>query len=466
MSTEQRDLVVLGSGPGGYVAAIRASQLGRNVSIIERDALGGICLNWGCIPSKSLLRAAQLYHDMKRADEFGFELESVKVDFPRVMDRSRDVANKLSGGVSYLMKKNKIEVIKGFGTLDTGNRVHVRDAYGKTTTYAYKDIIIATGARARRIPGVEIDGDVIHTYRTALEYKRLPQKLLVIGAGAIGMEFAYFFRTLGAQTTVVEMQDQILPVEDNEIAKKLEQIFKKQGMNIKTGSAISDISVAGKTVTATITQGEQSEKWSGDCALIAIGVLPNTENIGLETVGITKNDRGFIPADEYLRTNIPNHYAIGDIVPGPQLAHKASHEGIIAAEAACGVAHTPMHYDNIPGCTYCQPQVASVGLTEQACKEKGIKYRIGKVPFGAIGKAIAIGEPEGMIKVIIDDSVGEILGVHILHSEATELIAEATLARTHEAIAASVLETVHPHPTLSESVMEAMAAALGTPINS
>ncbi len=465
MSTEQRDLIVLGSGPGGYIAAIRASQLGRKVTIVERDALGGICLNWGCIPSKSLLRAAQLYHDMKRADQFGFELESVKVDFPKVMDRSREVAGKLSGGVSYLMKKNKIEVIKGFGSLDTGNRLHVRDENSKTTTYAYKDIIIATGARARPIPGVDIDGETIHTYRTILANKRLPQKLLVVGAGAIGIEFAYFFKTLGVQVTVVEMMDQILPVEDTEIAKALEKIFVKDGMNISTGSAVSDIKVAGKTVSATISKDGNEEKWSGDAVLVAIGVLPNTENIGLDKVGIT-TDRGFLPTSEFMETNVAHHYAIGDIVPGPLLAHKASHEGIVAAEAACGVAHSPMHYDNIPGCTYCQPQVASVGLTEQACKEKGIKYRIGKVPFAAIGKAIAIGEPDGMVKVIIDDSVGEILGVHILHSEATELIAEATLARTHEAIAGSVLETIHPHPTLSESVMEAMAAALGTPLNS
>ncbi len=465
MSSESRDLIVLGSGPGGYVAAIRAAQLGRKVTIVERDALGGICLNWGCIPSKSLLRAAQLYNDMKHADEFGFTTGDIKVDFPRVMERSREVANKLSGGVSYLMKKNKIEVVNGFGSLDSGNKLHGQDDSGKNTTYTFKDIIIATGARARPIPGVEIDGEVLHTYRTMLASKRLPQKLLVVGAGAIGIEFAYFFHSLGAQVTVVEMLPQILPVEDNEVAKNLERIFSKKGMNIKTGTAVEDMKVSGKTLTATLRKGDETEKWSGDAGLIAIGVLPNTENIGLEKVGI-ETDRGFLMVDEYLRTNVPNHFAIGDIVPGPQLAHKASHEGIIAAEAACSAAHQPMHYDNIPGCTYCQPQVASVGLTEQACKEQGIKYRIGKVPFGAIGKAIAIGEPDGFIKVIIDDEIGEVLGVHILHAEATELIAEAAVIRSHEGVAASVLETVHPHPTLSESVMEAMAAALGRPINS
>ncbi len=464
MANEDRDLIVLGSGPGGYVAAIRAAQLGRKVSIIEREALGGVCLNWGCIPSKSLLKAAQLFHDIGRAEEFGFSTSDVKVDFPKVIGRSREVAGKLSGGVSYLMKKNKVEVIAGFGSIDTGNRLHVRDDKGRTTTYSYKDIIIATGARARSIPGVDIDGEVLHTYRTMLDYRRQPQKLLVVGAGAIGMEFAYFFSTLGTQVTVVEMLPQILPVEDSEIAKELQKILTKRGMTIKTGAAVSDLKVNGKTLTATITQGKNEEKWSGDAGLIAIGVLPNTEEIGLDKVGI-KTDRGLIPVDGFLQTSLPHHYAIGDIVKGPQLAHKASHEGIIAAEAACGKAHHPMEYDNIPSCTYCQPQVASIGLNEQQCKEQGIKYKVGKVPFSAIGKAIAIGEPEGMIKVLIDQEIGEIIGVHILHSEATELIAEAAIIRSHEGIAASVKETIHPHPTLSESMLEATALAMGEPIN-
>ncbi|MCB0318754.1 MAG: FAD-dependent oxidoreductase, partial [Bdellovibrionales bacterium] len=289
--------------------------------------------------------------------------------------------------------------------------------------------------------------------------------LLVIGAGAIGMEFAYFFNSLGAQVTVAEMAPQILPVEDGEIAKNLEKIFKKSGMNIKTGATVEDIKQTGKTVTASIKDSKgEIEKWSGDCCLVAIGVVPNTENLGLENAGI-KTNRGFIQADEFLRTNVPGHFAIGDVIGPPMLAHKASHEAIVAAEAACGQLLHPMKYDNIPGCTYCQPQVASVGLTEEACKEKGISYSVGKIPFSAIGKAIAIGEPEGMIKVIIDKEIGEVLGVHILHSEATEMIAEAAIIRTHEGIAGSVVETIHPHPTLSESMMEAMAAALGRPIN-
>lgn len=464
MASEARDLIVLGSGPGGYVAAIRASQLGRKVTIVERNELGGICLNWGCIPSKALLKAAQLYHDMKRADEFGFERGELKIDFPKVMKRSRDVAGKLSGGVSYLMKKNKVEVINGFGSLDSGNRLHVKAADGKTTTYSYKDIIIATGARPRPLPGLEIDGEVLHSYRTLLDYKRLPQKMLIVGAGAIGIEFGYFYSSLGTQVTIVEMQNQILPLEDKEIADSLEKILKKNGVNFHTSCGVSDIKVTGKTLTANITKDGQQEKWSGDCGLIAIGFLPNSENIGLENVGI-ETQRGYIVVDEYLHTNKPNHFAIGDVIPGPALAHVASHEGIIAAEAACGKAHHPMTYDNIPACTYCQPQVASVGINEKQAREQGIKYRVGKIPFSAIGKAIAIGEPEGMIKVIIDEEIGEVLGVHILHAEATELITEAAIIRSHEGVAASVVETIHPHPTLSESVMEAMALALGRPIN-
>lgn len=459
-----KDLIVLGSGPGGYVAAIRAAQLGRQVTIVERDALGGICLNWGCIPSKALLKSAQLYHDIKNSSSFGFETGPVKFDFPKIMARSRDVAAKLSGGVTYLMKKNKIEVLNGTGKLEGSNRLSIAGAGGNTTTVSYKDIIIATGARPRPLPGVEIDGEVIHTYRTLLENRRLPQKMLVVGAGAIGIEFAYFFSTMGVQVTVVEMLDQILPLEDTEVSQALEKIFVKNGMIIKTSTGVSDIKKSGKVVSATIKGKSGEEKWSGDACLIAIGFMGNTENIGLEKAGI-KVDRGFIKADEFLATNVPNHFAIGDVIGAPQLAHVASHEGIVAAEAACGKAKHGMRYDNVPGCTYCQPQVASVGMTEKAAKEKGIKYRIGKMPFSAVGKAIAIGEQDGFVKVIIDQEVGEVLGVHILHSEATELISEAAVIRSHEGVAASVLETIHPHPTLSESIMEAMALAIGRPIN-
>jgi dihydrolipoamide dehydrogenase len=464
MANQSRDLIVLGSGPGGYVAAIRAAQLGRQVAIIERESLGGVCLNWGCIPSKALLRSAQLYNDMKHASTFGFGTGQLTVDFPRIIERSREVASKLSGGVSYLMRKNKIEVISGNGVLEKGNKVVVTDSSKKSTTYDFKDLIIATGARPRPLPTIDIDGNVVHTSRTILESKRLPKKLLVIGAGAIGIEFAYFFNSLGTQVTVVEMVDQILPVEDTEVAQTLEKVFTKNGMQIRTGTAVQDLKRSGDVVSATLKGKNGEEKWSGDACLIAIGILPNTENIGLEKVGIETN-RGFVKVDEFMRTNVPHHFAIGDVAGGPALAHKASHEGLIAAEVAAGKSKHAMKYDNIPGCTYCQPQVASVGLTERAAKEKGIKYRVGKMPFSAVGKAIAIGEQDGFVKVIIDDEVGEVLGVHIIHAEATELISEAAVIRSHEGIAASVLDTVHPHPTLSEAVMEAMGLALGRPIN-
>ena len=464
MANQTRDLIVLGSGPGGYVAAIRAAQLGRSVTIIEKEALGGVCLNWGCIPSKALLRSAQLFNDFKHAESFGFSTGEVKMDFPKIVARSREVANKLSGGVTYLMKKNKVEVVPGFGTLEKGNKLSVKDSSGKTTIYEFKDIIISTGARPRPLPGIEIDGEVIHTSRTILENKRFPQKMLIVGAGAIGVEFAYLFSTLGAQVTLVEMADQILPVEDTEVAQNLEKLFVKKGMIIKTSTGVENLKRSGKTVSATLKGKTGSEEWSGDTCLIAIGILPNSESIGLDKVGIT-TDRGFIKIDEYCRTNVPHHFAIGDIAGGAALAHKASHEGIIAAEVACGKGKHPMKYDNIPGCTYCQPQVASVGLTEKAAKAKGLKYKVGKIPFSAIGKAIAIGEQDGFIKVIIDEDIGEVLGVHILHAEATELISEAAIIRSHEGIAASVVDTIHPHPTLSESVMEAMALAMGRPIN-
>ncbi len=465
MTTESRDLIVLGSGPGGYVAAIRASQLGRKVTIVEKSELGGVCLNWGCIPSKALLRSAQLFHDIKRAGEFGFEVGSVKLDFPSVVQRSRDVAAKMEGGVNFLMKKNKVEIIKGAGYIEKGNKLTVTDASGKKTTYSYKDIIIATGARAKELPNLEVDGKVVHTARTILNHRILPQKLLVIGAGAIGMEFAYFFNSFGTKVTVVEMLPQILPVEDTEIANGLERVLTKHGLTIRTKAKLEGLKANGKTLSCSIMSDKGEEKWTGDACLVSIGVNANTQGIGLENAGIALTDKGFIKIDGIMRTSAPNHYAIGDVAGPPMLAHKASHEGLIAAEAAAGKHPHAMRYDNIPGCTYCQPQVASVGFTEQYCKEKGIKYRIGKVPFSAIGKAVAIGEPDGMCKVIIDDQLGEVLGVHILHSEATELISEIAVIRSHEGIAASVVDTIHPHPTLSESVMEAMAMAIGRPIN-
>jgi dihydrolipoamide dehydrogenase len=464
MSAQQKDLVILGSGPGGYVAAIRASQLGRKVTIVEKESLGGVCLNWGCIPSKAMIRSAQLFHDMHRAEEFGFSAVHPTVDYPKVQGRSREVAGKLSGGVTYLMKKNNVEVLMGTGKILKGNKLVLTDSKGQASELSYKDLIISTGARARPLPGADVDGEFFHNYRTLLECKKQPKKMLIIGAGAIGMEFGYVLSTLGTHVTIVEMLDQILPVEDTEVAQALEKSFVKRGVVIKTGVTVSDLKKSATGVSATIKGKDGEEQWSGDTCLIAIGFVANVENIGLEDVGIQLN-RGSIKVDELMRTSLANHYAIGDVVGPPLLAHVASHEGIVAAEVAAGKSKHPMKYDNIPGCTYCQPQVASIGMTERAVKEKGIKYRIGKIPFSAIGKAIALGEPEGFIKVIIDQDVGEVLGVHILHAEASELISEAAIIRSHEGIAASVVDTVHPHPTLSESVAEAMALALGRPIN-
>lgn len=461
----EKDLIVLGSGPGGYIAAIRAAQLGRKVSIVERDALGGICLNWGCIPTKALLKTAHLISEIMHAESYGIEAGTPKPNFDKIIGRSRDVAAKLSAGISYLMKKNKVEVISASGKLLPGKKLEITAKDSAPSLLSYKDIIIATGARAKTIPGIEVDGKQIHTYRTILNNRIMPKKLLVMGAGAIGVEFAYFFHAIGVEVTLVEMLERILPVEDFEVSDTLHKIFTKKGLKIKTATAVENLVKTATGVSANLKSKDgKSESWSGDMCLVAIGVTGNVENLGLEEVGI-KFERGAIDVDGFMRTNQPHHFAIGDVAGGPWLAHVASHEGVIAAEAACGVAEQPMHYDNIPGCTYCQPQVASVGLTEQAAKEKGLNYKIGKMPFAAIGKAIAIGDSDGFVKSIIDAETGEVYGVHIIHAEATELISEAAIIRSHEGIAQSVVDTIHPHPTLSESIMESMAIALGRPLN-
>lgn len=460
----EKDLVVLGSGPGGYIAAIRAAQLGRKVSIIERDALGGICLNWGCIPTKALLKTAHLFSEMQHAESYGIEAVTPKPNFDKIIGRSRDVAAKLSAGISFLMKKNKVEVLVGSGKILPGKKLEI-SSKDSSSVISFKDIIIATGARAKVIPGIEVDGKQIHTYRTILNNRVMPKKLLVMGAGAIGVEFAYFFHSIGVEVTLVEMLERVLPIEDYEVSDTLQKIFTKKGLKIKTSTAVENLVKSGSGVSANLKSKDgKVEAWSGDMCLVAIGVTGNVENIGLEEVGI-KFERGAIDVDGFMRTNLANHFAIGDVAGGPWLAHVASHEGVVAAEAACGVAEHPMHYDNIPGCTYCQPQVASVGLTEQAAKEKGLKYKIGKMPFSAVGKAIAIGDSDGFVKSIVDVETGEVYGVHIIHAEATELISEAAIIRSHEGIAQSVLDTIHPHPTLSESIMESMAIALGKPMN-
>jgi dihydrolipoamide dehydrogenase len=463
MGMEKKDLIILGSGPGGYIAAIRAAQLGRKVTIVERESLGGVCLNWGCIPSKALLKSATLLQSISHCNEFGLSVSGVSFDFPKIIDRSREVADKLSAGISFLMKKNKIEVVLGNGTLKADQTLRV-EKDGKTTEFKFEDIIIATGARARSLRGVTVDGEYIHTYRTILEFKKLPKKTLIVGGGVIGCEFAYFHRSFGADVTIVEPLKQILPLEDEEIATGLTRSFTKMGMRIVTGGLATEIKKVGNKVKATLKLGEKTETWEGDCVLVSVGVQPNTENLGLETVGIT-TEKGFIKVNEFMQTNKPHYYAIGDVVGAPMLAHVASHEALIAAEYLTGHSEHAMRYDNIPSCTYCQPQVASIGITEAKAKELRIKYKVGKVPFAAIGKAIAIGEPEGMIKVLINPETEEVLGVHILHAEATELIAEAALLRQIEGVASSVVETVHPHPTLSEAFLEVFANVLGRPLS-
>ena len=464
MSETQYDCVVIGAGPGGYVGAIRAAQLGLRTAIVEKEAPGGVCLNWGCIPSKAILKSAELFQKMKHASEYGIEAKEVSADFSAIMKRSRVVVDKMTRGVQALMKKNKIDMFMGTGVLKPGNTIVVTDAQGKESPLKYKFAMIATGARARIVPSLPVDQERIFTYRKALDLKERPNKLLVIGAGAIGIEFAYFFNAMGAEVTVVEMVDQILPIEDRDISQALQRSLEKQGIQIRTKAAVESLTRKGDTVSALIKVDDKVEQWSGDACLVAIGFQGNVEGLGLEQIGV-RAEKSFIPVDKYYRTNVPGVYAIGDVIGPPMLAHVASHEAIIAAEHMANEPTHPLDYTSVPGCTYCQPQVASVGYTEQKAIEKGHKVRVGKFPFTAIGKAVATNESDGFIKVIIDEELEEILGVHILHAEATELIGEATVARTHEGVASSVLNTVHAHPTLSEAVMEAMGAALGRAIH-
>ncbi|RMI15230.1 MAG: dihydrolipoyl dehydrogenase [Calditrichaeota bacterium] len=457
-------VLVIGSGPGGYVAAIRAAQLGNKVGIVERAELGGICLNWGCIPTKALLRSAEVYHLIKHSQNFGFHVENYSVDFPKIIKRSRDVAGRLSKGVAFLMRKNKIEVIQGHGKLTGANEVEVTDEKGNTRKVTAEKILIATGARARQIPGLETDGERVLTYKEAMVMKELPKSIAIVGAGAIGVEFAYFFRTLGAEVTLIEMMPQILPIEDEEIGKELEKSFKKQGMKIHTGTRVEKLTRGKKGVKLTVSKDGKSETVSAEYALMAIGVQGNIEDVGLETVGV-EVENGWIKVNEFYQTNVPHIYAIGDIIGPPWLAHVASKEGIIAVEHMSGQKVVPLDYNAIPGCTYCNPQVASVGLTEKKAREAGYQLKIGKFPIRANGKALGMGESEGFIKIIYDEKYGELLGCHIIGPEATELITEVTLAKSVEATYMEVLHTVHPHPTLSEIVAEATHAALGEPIH-
>jgi dihydrolipoamide dehydrogenase len=459
MSAKAFDLIVIGAGPGGYVAAIRAAQLGLKVVIVERENLGGICLNWGCIPTKAMLRSSEVFHLMHRAKEFGLGAENITYDLDAVVKRSRGVAKQLSSGIGHLMKKNKITVVMGEATIPAKGRVTVKTDKG-TEELSAPNIVLATGARARELPGLEADGDLVWSYRHALVPPHMPKKLLVIGSGAIGIEFASFYNTLGADTTVVEVMDRILPVEDEEIATFARKSFQKQGMKILEKSTVKQLDRAKGSVTAHIETGGKVEKMTFDTVISAVGIVGNTEGLGLEALGVTI-DRTHVVTDAYCRTGVEGLYAIGDIAGAPWLAHKASHEGVMVAELIAGGHPHPVKPESIAGCTYCHPQIASVGLTEAKAKAAGHDIKVGRFPFIGNGKAIALGEAEGMIKTVFDARTGELLGAHMVGAEVTELIQGYVIGRTLETTEEDLMNTVFPHPTLSEMMHEAVLDAYG-----
>jgi len=452
------DIIVLGSGPGGYVAAIRASQLGQKVAIIERESLGGICLNWGCIPTKALLKSANVFDYINHAEDYGIKVEKADKDFTAVIKRSRDTAEAMSKGVQFLMKKNKIEVLMGEGKLLPGKKVAVTDNKGNRKDYSAKNIIIATGARSRELPALKQDGEKIFGYRKAMVLEKQPEKLVVVGSGAIGSEFAYFYNAMGTEVTLIEYMPQIVPVEDEEVSKQLERSFKKAGIKVMTQSEVTAVDTNGDGCVVTVKTRKGEESIACDAVLSAVGIQSNLENIGLEEVGI-KTEKGKIVIDQYYRTGVDGYYAIGDCVPGPALAHVASAEGIICVEKIAGHKPLPLNYNNLPGCTYCFPEVASVGYTEKAAREAGYELRVGKFPFSASGKAKAAGHADGFVKVIFDAKYGEFLGCHMIGANVTEMIAEAVVARKLETTGMEIVKSVHPHPTMSEAIMEASAAA-------
>lgn len=452
------DVIVLGSGPGGYVTAIRASQLGLKTAIVEKESLGGVCLNWGCIPTKALLKSAQVFDYLKHASDYGLTVGEYGHDFNAVVGRSRGVAEGMSKGVQFLMKKNKIEVIMGYGTLKAGKKVMVNQADGTQAEYSADNIIVATGARSRQLHSLPQDGKKVIGYREAMTLEEQPKKMIVVGSGAIGIEFAYFYNAMGTEVTVVEYMPQIVPVEDVEVSKQLERTFKKSGIKIKTSSEVTLVDTSGEGVRATVKSDKGEEILEADILLSAVGIKSNIENIGLEDVGIIV-DRDKIQVDEFYQTNIPGYYAIGDVTPGPALAHVASAEGILCVEKIAGMKVEPLDYGNIPGCTYCMPEIASVGLTEAKAKEAGYDIKVGKFPFSASGKAKASGNSDGFVKVIFDAKYGEWLGCHMIGAGVTDMIAEAVVARKLETTGHEILKAVHPHPTMSEAVMEAVADA-------
>ncbi|MEI7499134.1 MAG: dihydrolipoyl dehydrogenase [Bacteroidota bacterium] len=454
------DIIVIGSGPGGYVAAIRASQLGLKVAVVERAELGGICLNWGCIPTKALLKSATVFQYIQHAAEFGIVGGNALADFPAIIKRSRDVADQMSKGIQFLLKKNKVDHIQGFGKVKPGKIVEVTENSGVITEYSANHIIIATGARTRELPNIKQDGKKIIGYREAMTLPIQPKSMVVVGSGAIGSEFAWFYHSLGTKVTLVEVLPNIVPIEDEEVSKALERSFKKAGMKVLTGVSVESTDTTGEGCKVLIQTKKGEEIIDCDIVLSAVGIATNIEGIGLEEVGI-KADRGKVVVDDFYKTSIEGYYAIGDIVHGPALAHVASHEGIICVEKIAGKHVEPLDYGNIPGCTYTHPEVASVGMTEKAAKEAGYEILVGKFPFTASGKATASGARDGFIKVIFDAKYGEWLGAHMIGENVTEMIAEVVVARKLETTGKEIIESVHPHPTMSEAIMEAVAQAYG-----
>ena len=452
------DVIVIGSGPGGYVTAIRASQLGLKTAIVEKESLGGVCLNWGCIPTKALLKSAQVFEYIKHAEDYGINVKDADADFSSVVKRSRGVADGMSKGIDFLMKKNKIEVIMGTAKVKAGKKIDVVDADGKTSEYNAPNIIIATGARSRELPNLPQDGKKIVGYRKAMTLDKKPSKMVVVGSGAIGVEFAYFYNAMGVDVTVVEYMPNIVPIEDEDVSKQLARSFKKSGIKVMTNSSVESVDTSGKGCVVSVKTKKGEETIECDVVLSAVGITANIENIGLEDVGVV-TDKGKILVNDFYQTNMPGYYAIGDVLPTQALAHVASAEGIICVEKIAGHNPEPLDYGNIPGCTYCSPEISSVGYTEKAAKEAGYDVKVGKFPFSASGKASAAGHKDGFVKVIFDAKYGEWLGCHMIGYNVTEMIAEAVVARKLETTGHEILKAVHPHPTMSEAVMEAVAAA-------
>lgn len=461
------NVIVVGTGPGGYVAAIRASQLGLKTAVVEKESLGGICLNWGCIPTKALLKSADVFHYLQHAADYGIRVENPTTDVKEIVKRSRNVADSMSKGVQFLMKKNKIDVIMGTAKLARGKKLEVTDDKGKVATYEAEHIILATGARAKELPNIKIDGEKVIEYRKALVPESAPNAMVIIGAGAIGVEFAYFYNALGTKVTIIEFLEQgLVPREDPEVSKELTKHFKKSGIEVLSNTSVEKVNTSGKAITVTAKDRKTGNVTEIKCDVVlsATGVASNIENIGLEALGI-KTDKGKVVVNEWYQTSVPGIYAIGDITDGPALAHVASAEGIICVEKIAGHHPQPLDYNNLPSCTYCQPEIASVGMTEQQAKEAGFELKIGKFPFTASGKAKAAGHPEGFVKLIFDAKYGEILGAHMIGANVTDMIAEIVLARKLESTGMEIIKAVHPHPTMSEAIMEAAAAAYGEVIH-